>query len=91
MARIRVSLLAALILAACSAISSAAPGGSLQCTGTPAQYGAVIKQLEANAARAQALAERDPIYISDVEYYAAVLGEARRCAAMLRPVATNSR
>lgn len=91
MARIRVSLVAALALAAGSAVSSAAPGANLQCTGTPAQYGAVIKQLEANAARAQALAEQNPIYISDVEYYAAVLAEARRCAAILGPVAANSR
>jgi hypothetical protein len=92
MTRIRMSLVAALTLAACSlAVSSAAQGAALQCTGTPAQYGAVIKQLETNAAHAQALAEQNPIYISDVEYYAAVLAEAHRCAATLGPVATNSR
>jgi hypothetical protein len=92
MARIRMSLVAALTLVACSlGISSGAQGAGLQCSGTPAQYGAVIRQLEANAARAQALAEQNPIYISDVEYYAAVLAEAHRCAAVLGPVATNSR
>jgi len=92
MARIRMSLVAALTLAVLTlAISSAAQGAGLQCAGTPEQYSAVIKQLEANAARAQALAEENPIYISDVEYYAAVLAEAHRCAAMLGPVATNSR
>jgi hypothetical protein len=92
MTRIRMSLVAALTLAALSLIiSSAAQGADPQCTGTPAQYSAVIKQLEVNAARAQALAEENPIYISDVEYYAAVLAEAHRCAAIPGPVATNSR
>jgi len=93
MARIRVIVPAALMLAALNpTLSPAAPAAGLQCSGTPAQYGAVIRQLEAGAARAQALAEQNPIYISDVEYYAAVLAEARRCAAvlLLGPVAANS-
>jgi hypothetical protein len=77
------------LLACGISLSPAQPAS--QCIGTLAQLTATIKELEAFAARAQALAEQNPIYISDVEHYASVLAEAERCASSLTPLATVSR
>ena len=38
--------------------------------------------------QAQAQADVNPIYISDVEYYASVLAQAEHCIRSLTPVAT---
>jgi type IV pilus biogenesis protein CpaD/CtpE len=90
----RTGILAALTLAIWG-ISLSSPaqaaGTTTQCTGTLAQYGATIKQIETFSARAQALADQNPLYISDVAYYASVLAEAERCAKNLSAVATVSR
>ena len=67
------------------------PAGTTQCTGTLAQYGTTIKQLETFSAKAQALADQNPLYIADVEYYASVLADAQRCAKNLSTVATATR
>ena len=72
-------------------LSSPAQAAATQCTGTLAQYGATIKQLETFSAKAQALADQNPLYIADVEYYASVLAEAQRCAKNLGAVATVAR
>jgi hypothetical protein len=88
----RTGIFAALTLAICGiSLSSPAQAAATQCTGTLAQYGATIKQLEAFSAKAQALADQNPLYISDVEYYASVLADAQRCAKNLSSVATVSR
>jgi hypothetical protein len=88
----RIGILAALTLALCgTGLSSPAQAAQAQCAGTLAQYDATIKQLESFSARAQALAEQNPLYISDVEYYASALAQAERCAKNLSPVATVSR
>jgi hypothetical protein len=90
----RTGLFAALTLATCGlGLSSPAQaaGTNTQCTGTVAQYGATIRQLETFSAKAQALADQNPLYISDVEYYASALAQAERCAKNLAPVATVSR
>jgi hypothetical protein len=87
----RTGVFAALALAVCGLASPAQAAGTTQCTGTPAQYGATIQQLETFSAKAQALADKNPIYISDVEYYASALAEAQRCAKNLGNVATVSR
>jgi hypothetical protein len=88
----RTGAFAALAFAVCGLSSPAqAAGTPAQCTGTLAQYGATIKQLETFSAKAQALADQNPIYISDVEYYASVLAEAQRCAKNLSTMATVSR
>jgi len=88
----RTGIFAALTLAICG-ISLASPvqAAETQCTGTLAQYGATIKQLEAFSAKAQALADQNPLYISDVEYYASALAQAERCAKNLSTMATVSR
>jgi hypothetical protein len=71
-------------------LSSPAQAGSV-CAGTLAQYTATIKQLEGFAAKAQAAAEQNPLLIADVEYYAAALTDAQRCAKSLGTVATAAR
>jgi len=80
---------AALMLAG-TVLASPAPAAGT-CTATLAQYTAAIKQLETFSAKAQALADQNPLYIADVEYYAGALSDAQRCAKSLGGVATVSR
>jgi hypothetical protein len=88
----RTGIFAALTLAICGiSLSSPAQAAETQCTGTLAQYGSTIKQLETFSAKAQALADQNPLYISDVEYYASALAQAQRCAKNLGNIATVSR
>jgi hypothetical protein len=88
----RTGIFAALTLAICGiSLASPAQAAATQCTGTLAQYGATIKQLEAFSAKAQSAADQNPLYISDVEYYASALAQAQRCAKDLGAVATVSR
>jgi len=61
------------------------------CSGTLAQYTANIQQLQTYVAKAQALADQNPLYIADVEYYASVLADAQHCAKSLGSVATANR
>lgn len=63
----------------------------LQCDHALARYVKAIKVLEVEAAEARALAKRNPLYESDVAYYASVLADARQCVRNLEPVATVSR
>jgi hypothetical protein len=88
----RTGIFAALMVAACGiALVSPAQAATTQCTGTLAQYDASIKQLQAFHAKAEALADQNPLYIADVEYYASVLADAQRCAKNLGTVATVAR
>jgi len=91
MTSIRMSLVAALALVVCGLALSPAQAAATQCTGTPAQYGAAIKHFQASMAQAQAQADLNPIYISDVEYYASVLAQAEHCFKSLAPITTVSR
>jgi hypothetical protein len=93
MAKICSSMIAALALVACgiNQSSPAQAAATTQCTSTPAQSSAAIQQLEAFAARAQALTEQNPIYESDLQYYISMLADAERCAHSPSPVATVSR
>jgi hypothetical protein len=86
----RTGIFAAATLAICGIALSSAQAADA-CTGTLAQYGATIKQLESFSAKAQALADQNPLYISDVEYYASALAQAQRCAKNLGNIATVSR
>jgi hypothetical protein len=90
MTRIRMSLIAALTLSVCGALSPV-QAAETRCTGTPAQYTLAIKQFQASMAQAQVKADANPIYISDVEYYASVLAQAELCFRSLTPLATVSR
>ena len=90
----RSGMFAALTLAALG-FGLSAPAQSAEtgtpCSGTLAQYDATIRQLEVFSAKAQAMADQNPLYISDVEYYASALAQAQRCAKNLSTVATVSR
>ena len=88
----RTGIFAALTLAICGAgLSSPAQAAETQCTGTLAQYDATVRQLAIFSTKAQTLADQNPLYISDVEYYASALAQAQRCAKNLGNVATVSR
>jgi hypothetical protein len=87
----RTGIFAALAVCGLGLSSPAQAAGTTQCTGTLAQYGTTIKQLETFSAKAQALADQNPLYIADVEYYASVLADAQRCAKNLSTVATATR
>lgn len=89
MTRSRIIFAAALVL--CGFAVSPAHGRELQCSYTLAQYNAVIAHLEAEAAKARTLAARNPLYESDVAYYASVLRDAKQCVQNLAPVTTASR
>lgn len=71
--------------------SVGAAAASSACTHSAADYARAIRHFETEAARAQALAERNPLYESDVAYYASALANARSCYRDLGPVATASR
>ena len=91
MTKFRMSLIAALALVVCGLDLAPAQAAETACNGTPAQYGAAIRQFQVSMAQAQVQAEANPIYISDVEYYASVLAQAEHCIRNLTPVTTVSR
>jgi len=87
----RTGIFAALTLAIGGITLSSPAQAAETCTGTLAQYGTTIKQLETFSAKAQTLADQNPLYIADVEYYASALAQAQRCAKNLGNIATVSR
>jgi hypothetical protein len=72
-------------------VSGSAAANSLQCKHNAAEYAQVIRHFESEAAKARTLAERNPLYESDVAYYASVLADARSCYRTVGPVTTASR
>ena len=89
MANLRIAI-AALVFSAAIPLS-AAQAGEIKCSHTLAQYIEAISPLEAEAAKARAQADRNPLYISDVAYSEAVLADAKTCIRNLSPVATAAR
>ena len=89
MAKLRIAIAAALVLFAFVPVSAAARDTT--CTHTLAQYTEALRMLEAEAAKARGLADRNPLYESDVAYYDSVLRDARACVKMLGPVVSASR
>jgi hypothetical protein len=71
--------------------SGSAAATQLQCKHSAADYAQVIRHFEDEAAKARALADRNPLHESDVAYYASVLADARACHRNRVPVATASR
>jgi hypothetical protein len=57
-----------------------------QCNSTLAHYAEYAKWLQPLADRARERADENPIYESDVQYYAAELGDAQQCIRNLTPV-----
>jgi hypothetical protein len=72
-------------------VSGSAAAAALQCKHSATEYAQVIRHFESEAAKAQTLAEHNPLYESDVAYYASALADARACHRMLGRVATASR
>jgi hypothetical protein len=94
MAKIRTTYrsgIVAVLMLAAFGFAPAQAASTAQCSGTLEQYGATIKQLEGFSARARALADQNPLYIADVEYYASALAQAQHCAKNLGTVVTVSR
>jgi len=87
MAKLRIAIAAAVMLGALVPVSAAA----LECKHTLAQHSEALRMLEAEAAKARGLADRNPLYESDVAYYDSVLRDARACVRMLGPVVSASR
>jgi hypothetical protein len=90
MTKIRIVLAAALVLCVFMPVS-AAQARELTCTNTLAQYMDALPQFEALAAEANARADMNPLYISDVEYYASVVRDAKQCIKTLTPMTTAAR
>jgi len=88
MAKLRIAIAAVLMLCAFVPVAAAR---DLECKHTLAQHTEAVRILEAEAAQARALADRNPLYESDVAYYASVLRDARQCVKMLSPVLSASR
>lgn len=73
------------------AFASGAVAAQLQCKHSASEYAQVIKLFESEAAKARVLADRNPLYESDVAYYASALTDARICHRTVGPVTTASR
>ena len=95
MAGIRISIAAALALgvAAVSVPTASAqtPIRKIDCPATLAQYSEAIRQFQTLADQARVMAEQNPLYDSDVKYYASVLIDAYECAKTAAPVTTALR
>jgi hypothetical protein len=63
----------------------------IDCTLTLQQYNEALWQLHALADQARAMAQQNPLYESDLKYYASVLMDAYECAKNAAPVTTASR
>jgi hypothetical protein len=90
MIKIRIALVTALVLCAFIPVS-AAQAAEYKCTNTLAQYTEALPQIEVLAARATIKADENPLYISDAQYYASILRDAKRCIVNLSPVTTAAR
>ena len=87
MTKLRIAIAAAVMLGALIPF----PAAALECKNTLAQHTEALRILEAEAAKARVLADRNPLYESDVAYYASVLRDARTCVRVLGPVVSASR
>ena len=72
-------------------VSGSAAAAAPQCKHTATEYAKVIRHFESEAAKARVLADRNPLYESDLAYYASALADARACYRNLGPIATASR
>ena len=73
---------AAFALSMGMAFASGAAAAQPQCKHSASEYAQVIRHFESEAAKARALADRNPLYESDVAYYASALAAARPATAM---------
>jgi hypothetical protein len=86
--------IAAFVLAFSALVPTGLPAAETakaECGYTLIQYHEAIAMLDAAAAKARALAEINPLYESDVQYFAAVLADAQQCAKTVAPITAASR
>ncbi len=83
------------IMAAVSALAMgmavASTAAAAECRHSASEYAQVIRHFESEAAKARALADRNPLHEADVGYYTSALAAARACHRSVGPVATASR
>jgi hypothetical protein len=91
--RISIAAVLALGVAAVSMPTASAQTSirKIDCPATLAQYNEAIRQFQALADQARVMVEQNPLYESDVKYYASVLIDAYECAKTAAPVTTASR
>jgi hypothetical protein len=89
MAKFRIAIAAALML--CAFIPVGAEARDLQCNQSLARHVEALRILEDKAAKAQALAQQNPLYEADVGYFNSVLRDARQCVKNLSSVVSASR
>jgi hypothetical protein len=83
------------IMAAVSALAMgmafASTAAAAECKHSASEYAQVIRHFESEAAKARALADRNPLYEADVGYYTSALAAARACHRSVGPAVTASR
>jgi hypothetical protein len=89
--RITLMIAAVSVVSASAFPTSAGAGAPSRCQLTLAQYTDYAKRLQLSADRARQQADENPIYESDVQYYAAELGGAQQCIRNLTPVTAAAR
>ena len=79
---VTVAVISSALLLAAMSTASAQPGSQKfsRCPQSPTQYAVVMKQLVADAARARALADENPLLEPDAFFYEAELAATRSCA-----------
>jgi hypothetical protein len=87
----RIAAVAFALMVGVALATGSAAAATLQCKHSAAEYAKVIRHFESEAAKARVLADRNPLYESDVAYYASALTDARICYRNLGPIATASR
>ena len=89
MADIRVAIAVALML--CAFLPVGAEARDLVCDQSLARQVEALRLLEDKAAKAEAMAQQNPLYEADVGYYTSVLRDARACVKNLSTVVSASR
>ncbi len=80
---------ATLALSIGMAFGPGAAASPAQCKHSASEYAQVIRHFESESARARAAAERNPLFESDVAYYASALAAARACTRTVGPMASR--
>src|SRR5437868_1088244 len=89
MTGLRIAIATALMLGVFMPVGAEAR--DLQCNGTLTRHVEALRILEDKAAKAQAMAQENPLYEADVGYYTSVLRDARQCVKNLAPLVSASR
>jgi len=89
MAKFRIAIAAALML--CAFVPVGAQARDLSCNQSLDRQIEALRMLEDKAAKAEAMAQQNPLYEADVGYYTSVLRDARACMKSLSKVVSVSR